>query len=309
MCLRSIKLLPLIAALFALYIIWGSTYFAIAIGVQSWPPLTMAGVRFTLAGTVLITLLLLSGHKLPSLRPLLNAALLGMLLLAVGNGLVTVAEYQHVPSGIAAVMVATVPLFSLCFSHFFGIKTRKLEWLGIAVGLAGIVLLNSGGNLSGNTSGAILILLGSVSWAFGSVYGSRIELPTGLMAGAIEMLTAGVVLLSAAGLSGERLTSMPDTAGLLALAYLILFGSIVAISAYMYLIRNVTPAIATSYAYVNPVVAVLLGTGFAGESLSPVEWLALGTIIFAVILVTLGKYLFPDKATTTAVINNTLSKS
>lgn len=293
MSLRSTRLISLIAALFALYIIWGSTYFAIAIGVQSWPPLLMAGVRFIIAGILLMSVLLLKGYKLPPLRPLLNAALIGVLLLAIGNGFVTVAEHQHVPSGIAAVMVATVPLFTLCFSRFFGIKTRKLEWLGIAIGLAGIVLLNSGGNLNGNPWGALLILLGSLSWAFGSVYGSRIELPKGLMAGAIEMLTAGIVLLVAAIITGEKLTTMPDTAGLLAVAYLVVFGSIIAISAYMYLIRNVSPAVATSYAYVNPVVAVLLGTGFGGESLSRIEWLALGVIIFAVVLVTLGKYLFP----------------
>lgn len=297
MQLRSARLLPLIAALFSLYIIWGSTYFAIAIGVQSWPPLLMAGVRFIGAGGFLMAVLLLKGLRLPPLRPLLNAVLIGILLLAIGNGLVTVAEHQHVPSGIAAVMVATVPLFTLCFSHCFGIKTRKLEWLGIAIGLVGIVLLNSGGNLSGNPSGALLILLGSMSWAFGSVYGSRIELPKGMMAGAIEMLTAGIFLLLASIFAGERLTAMPDTAGLLAVAYLSIFGSIIAISAYMYLIRNVTPAVATSYAYVNPVVAVLLGTGFGGENLSVIEWLALGVVIFAVVLVTLGKYLFPEKAT------------
>ncbi len=101
--------------------------------------------------------MLLRGHKLPPLRPLLNAALIGLLLLAVGNGMVTVAEHQNVPSGIAAVVVATVPLFTLCFSRLFGIKTRKLEWVGIAIGLAGIIMLNSGGNLSGNPWGAILI--------------------------------------------------------------------------------------------------------------------------------------------------------
>lgn len=205
----------------------------------------------------------------------------------------TLAEHQHVPSGIAAVMVATVPLFTLCFSRFFGIATRKLEWLGIAIGLAGIVLLNSGGNLNGNPWGALLILIGSMSWAFGSVYGSRIELPTGMMAGAVEMLAAGIVLMITSALSGEKLTQIPSWSGIFAVAYLAIFGSLIAINAYMYLIRNVTPAVATSYAYVNPVVAVLLGTGFAGESLSPVEWLALGIIIFAVILVTLGKYLFP----------------
>ncbi|NIF31238.1 drug/metabolite exporter YedA [Enterobacter sp. Cy-643] len=292
---RSGQLVPLIAALFALYIIWGSTYLALAIGVKSWPPFILAGTRFMLAGSLLMGILLLRGHKLPKLRPTLNAALIGVLLLAVGNGCVTVAEHQHVPSGIAAVMVATVPLFTLCFSRLFGIKTRKLEWLGIAIGLAGIVLLNSGGNLSGNPFGAVLILIGSLSWAFGSVYGSRIELPEGMMAGAVEMLAAGIVALSLAALTGERLTTMPDTSGWLALGYLALFGSMISISAYMYLIRNVSPAVATSYAYVNPVVAVLLGTTFAGESLSAIEWLALGIIIFAVVLVTLGKYLFPAK--------------
>ncbi|HEY3983635.1 drug/metabolite exporter YedA [Cedecea sp.] len=297
---RSGQLVPLIAALFALYIIWGSTYLALAIGVKTWPPFILAGTRFMLAGSLLMGILLIRGHKLPRLRPTLNAALIGVLLLAVGNGCVTVAEHQHVPSGIAAVMVATVPLFTLCFSRLFGIKTRKLEWLGIAIGLAGIVLLNSGGNLSGNPSGAILILMGSLSWAFGSVYGSRIELPEGMMAGAVEMLAAGIVALSLAALTGERLTTMPDTSGWLALGYLALFGSMISISAYMYLIRNVSPAVATSYAYVNPVVAVLLGTTFAGESLSSIEWLALGVIIFAVVLVTLGKYLFPAKPVITS---------
>ncbi len=150
------QLLPLIGALFALYIIWGSTYFAIAVGVASWPPLMMAGIRFLAAGVLLLGWLLATGHKLPARRPLLNAALIGVLLLAVGNGFVTLAEHQHVPSGIAAVMVATVPLFTLCFSRFFGIATRKLEWLGIAIGLAGIVMLNSGGNLNGNPWGALL---------------------------------------------------------------------------------------------------------------------------------------------------------
>ncbi|WP_159872151.1 MULTISPECIES: drug/metabolite exporter YedA [unclassified Raoultella] len=293
------QLLPLIGALFALYIIWGSTYFAIAVGVASWPPLMMAGIRFLSAGGLLIVYLLATGHRLPPRRPLLNAALIGILLLAVGNGFVTLAEHQHVPSGIAAVMVATVPLFTLCFSRFFGIATRKIEWLGIAIGLAGIILLNSGGNLSGNPWGALLILIGSMSWAFGSVYGSRIELPTGMMAGAIEMLAAGIVLMVASTLTGEKLTQMPSWSGIIAVAYLAIFGSLIAINAYMYLIRNVTPAVATSYAYVNPVVAVLLGTGFAGESLSLTEWTALGVIIFAVVLVTLGKYLFPARSEAT----------
>ncbi|CAM7673761.1 drug/metabolite exporter YedA [Lelliottia nimipressuralis] len=297
--MRFRQLLPLIGALFSLYIIWGSTYFVIRIGVESWPPLMMAGVRFLSAGVLLLTFLLLRGHKLPPLRPMLNAALIGLLLLAVGNGGVTVAEHQNVPSGIAAVVVATVPLFTLCFSRLFGIRTRKLEWMGIAIGLVGIVLLNSGGNLSGNPWGAVLILIGSLSWAFGSVLGSRVELPSGMMAGAIEMLAAGMALLFVSAVSGEKLTTMPTLSGFLAVGYLAIFGSIIAINSYMFLIRNVSPAVATSYAYVNPVVAVLLGTTFAGEVLSSVEWIALGVIIMAVVLVTLGKYLFPAKPTVT----------
>ena len=306
--MRFRQLLPLFGALFALYIIWGSTYFVIRIGVESWPPLMMAGVRFLAAGILLLAFLLLRGHKLPPLRPLLNAALIGLLLLAVGNGMVTVAEHQNVPSGIAAVVVAPVPLFTLCFSRLFGIKTRKLEWVGIAIGLAGIIMLNSGGNLSGNPWGAILILIGSISWAFGSVYGSRITLPVGMMAGAIEMLAAGVVLMIASMIAGEKLTALPSLSGFLAVGYLALFGSIIAINAYMYLIRNVSPALATSYAYVNPVVAVLLGTGLGGETLSKIEWLALGVIVFAVVLVTLGKYLFPAKPVVTPVIQDASSE-
>lgn len=306
--MRFRQLLPLFGALFALYIIWGSTYFVIRIGVESWPPLMMAGVRFLAAGILLLAFLLLRGHKLPPLRPLLNAALIGLLLLAVGNGMVTVAEHQNVPSGIAAVVVATVPLFTLCFSRLFGIKTRKLEWVGIAIGLAGIIMLNSGGNLSGNPWGAILILIGSISWAFGSVYGSHITLPVGMMAGAIEMLAAGVVLMIASMIAGEKLTALPSLSGFLAVGYLALFGSIIAINAYMYLIRNGSPALATSYAYVNPVVAVLLGTGLGGETLSKIEWLALGVIVFAVVLVTLGKYLFPAKPVVAPVIQDASSE-
>ena len=212
--MRFRQLLPLIGALFSLYIIWGSTYFVIRIGVESWPPLMMAGIRFLSAGVLLLAFLLLRGHKLPPLRPMLNAALIGLLLLAVGNWFVTIAEHQNVPSGIAAVVVATVPLFTLCFSRLFGIRTRKLEWLGIGIGLAGIILLNSGGNLSGNPWGAIIILIGSMSWAFGSVYGSRIELPTGMMAGAIEMLAAGIVLLIASMLTGGKADDHAGSVGL-----------------------------------------------------------------------------------------------
>lgn len=291
------SLLPLIAALFALYFIWGSTYFVIRVGVESWPPLMMAGLRFFVAGCILFTFLLLRGHKVPTLKQWMAAGAVGILLLSVGNGLVTVAEHMQVPSGIAAVMVATVPLFTLCFSRLWGMPNRRLEWTGVAIGLFGIVLLNTGSNLEGNPWGAALILLASLSWAFGSVWSSRLPLPAGLMAGAAEMIIAGVVLLVASRVTGEHMTATPSLSGFLALGYLVVFGSMIAISAYMFLLKTVRPAVATSYAYVNPIVAVLLGIGFAGESLSPVEWVALGVILCAVLLVTLGKFVFGRKKT------------
>lgn len=291
------SLLPLIAALFALYFIWGSTYFVIRVGVESWPPLMMAGLRFFVAGCILFTFLLLRGHKVPTLKQWMAAGAVGILLLSVGNGLVTVAEHMQVPSGIAAVMVATVPLFTLCFSRLWGMPNSRLEWTGVAIGLFGIVLLNTGSNLEGNPWGAALILLASLSWAFGSVWSSRLPLPAGLMAGAAEMIIAGVVLLIASRVTGEHLTATPSLHGFLALGYLVVFGSMIAISAYMFLLKTVRPAVATSYAYVNPIVAVLLGITFAGESLSPVEWVALGVILCAVLLVTLGKFVFGRKKT------------
>ncbi|WP_413737293.1 drug/metabolite exporter YedA [Sodalis sp. RH21] len=289
MQLRDSNGLKLVLALFTLYIIWGSTYFVIRIGVGSWPPLLMAGVRFFIAGVALFTILRLKGDALPSLRQAINAGMIGILLLAVGNGLVTVAEHMQVPSGITAVIVATVPLFAVCFGCIWGLRATRLEWFGIALGLIGIILLNTGGSLTGNPLGAFLVVVASVSWAFGSIWSSRLDLPKGMMIGAVEMIVAGAVLLIASWLNGERLDHIPDTAGLIAVGYLIVFGSIIAISAYMYLLAHARPALATSYAYVNPVVAVLLGMGFAGERLNPVEWLALGIIILAVVIVMVGK--------------------
>ncbi|PVZ87086.1 drug/metabolite exporter YedA [Serratia sp. S1B] len=293
---KNRHVLPLIGALFTLYIVWGSTYLAIRVGVEGWPPLMMAGIRFLVAGLLLFVFLLLRGYPIPTLKQWLAAAIIGILLLAVGNGLVTIAEHQQVPSGIAAVMVATVPLFTLGFSLFWGMRNSRLEWTGIALGLLGIILLNTGNNLVGNPMGALLILLASASWAFGSLLSAKVSLPAGPMAGAAEMLVAGVVLTIISQLSGEHLDKMPSFNAFMALGYLIVFGSMLAISAYMFLLKNVRPVVATSYAYVNPVVAVLLGVGFAGESLTTREWLALVIIVAAVLLVTLGKYLFPKPA-------------
>lgn len=282
--------LTLIAAFFALYFIWGSTYLVIRIGVESWPPMLMAGCRFVIAGTLLLAWALYRGALLPSGRQWLNAGAIGILLLSCGNGGVTVAEHWGVASGVAALGVATVPLFALVFARLFGQRNSLLEWSGIGLGLCGIVLLNLGSNLQGSPAGAALILFAAAAWAFGSVWSRRLDLPAGPMASAVEMLVGGAALLLGSQLSGEHLQQMPDVRGWLALGYLVVFGSIIAFSAYVYLLANVRPAAATSYAFVNPAVAVLLGVAFAGEHIGWPEALAMAVIIGAVVLISLPQW-------------------
>lgn len=282
--------LLLIGAFAALYLIWGSTYLAIRIGVESWPPLMLAGVRFLIAGVLFYAWLRWRGVPSPSAREWRAAGLIGTLLLVGGNGGVSVAEHLGVASGVAALAVATMPLFALLFGLFWGQRARLLEWAGILLGLLGIVLLNLGSNLQASPLGAALLVFAAASWAFGSVWSRYLPLPAGPMASAAQMLVAGAVLLVLSPLTGERLTQMPTLAGWAVLAYLVLFGSIVAFSAYLYLLKTVRPAAATSYAYVNPVVAVLLGIFFAGERIVAAEWLAMLVIVGGVVLIGLPQW-------------------
>ncbi|WP_425929710.1 drug/metabolite exporter YedA [Pseudomonas sp. NyZ201] len=275
----------LIGAFLALYLVWGSTYLAIRIGVESWPPMLMAGLRFIIAGGLMYGFLRWRGVPAPTWQQWKAAGAIGFLLLSCGNGGVTVAEHAGVASGVAALAVATVPLFTLLFGLFWGHRNTRLEWAGIFLGLVGIALLNLGSNLQASPMGAALILFAAASWAFGSVWSKSLPLPQGPMASAAEMLVGGVVLLAGSFFSGERLTHMPSASGWGALAYLVVFGSIIAFSAYMYLLKHVRPAAATSYAYVNPAVAVLLGILFAGEEIGAEECLAMAVIIGAVVLI------------------------
>lgn len=282
--------LPLVAAFFALYVVWGSTYLVIRLGVGHWPPLLMAGLRFLIAGTLLLGWLRWRGVPWPTLRQTLAAGVIGILLLGVGNGGVTLAEHWGVTSGIAALSIATVPLFTLLFGLLWGQRNSLLEWAGIALGLVGIALLNLGSTLSATPLGAAVILLAAAAWAFGSIWSRYLPLPQGAMASAVEMLVAGAVLLGASYWSGERLQHWPGLGGWLALGYLVVFGSLIAFSAYLYLLGRVRPAAATSYAYVNPVVAVLLGTLFVGERIGPAEMLAMLVIVGAVVLIGLPQW-------------------
>ncbi|MFT0868289.1 drug/metabolite exporter YedA [Pseudomonas sp. CAM1A] len=282
--------LMLVGAFLALYLVWGSTYLFIRIGVESWPPMLMAGVRFVIAGSLLYGFLRWRGVPAPTWPQWRAAGAIGFLLLSCGNGGVTLAEHAGVASGVAALAVATVPLFTLVFGLFFGHRNSRLEWAGIALGLVGIGMLNLGSNLQASPMGAALILFAAAAWAFGSVWSKSLPLPQGAMASAAEMLVGGAALLIGSAVSGERLTQMPTAAGWGALAYLVFFGSILAFSSYMYLLKHVRPAAATSYAYVNPAVAVLLGIVFAGEQIGAEECVAMAVIIGAVVLIGLPQW-------------------
>jgi drug/metabolite transporter (DMT)-like permease len=279
----------LLFCLFALYVVWGSTYLAIHWALEGgFPPFLMAGVRYTVAGIILYPVLRLRGYANPSVREWGAGALMGFLLLVVGNGSVVFAQ-QWLPSGLVAIVVGSVPLWASVFAGLLGQWPGRAERWGLAIGFCGLILLNLGSDLSGNLWAGFALLVGPVSWAFGSVFSRRLPLAAGLMSTATQMLTGGAMFLLVSTLKGEHLAALPPPRALLSVGYLIVFGSLVAFSAYGYLLRNARPALATSYAYVNPMVAVLLGTFLAGESLSTWGFLAMGAILGAVGLITRSK--------------------
>ncbi|SMB94473.1 drug/metabolite exporter YedA [Deinococcus hopiensis] len=277
------RLTPAVLVSLALvYVVWGSTYFGIKVAIESLPPLGMLGLRFLVAGAVLFAFLRLRGAAMPTLRQWSASAAVGLLLLGGGTGLVTLAE-RDASSSVAALVIAVSPLFAALFGRLWGERTSGREWLGIGVGLLGIALLNVG-ELHATPLAALLLILAPLCWTFGSQWSRRLPLPAGLMGSAAEMLAGGVILMGLSLTTGEHWKA-PTSASLWALAYLTVFGSLVAYSAYMYLVAHTRPALATSYAYVNPVVAVLLGVGFGGEHLSALGWGALGVILTGVVLV------------------------
>lgn len=268
----------------ALYLVWGSTYLANAVALATLAPFPLLAFRFLVAGSLLYGGLRLRGVPRPTRAEWLGAGLTGILLLNLGLGMVVYAQ-QWVASSLAAVIVATMPLWLALFARLFGARTRLGEVFGMLLGLAGVALLNGEQDLRTHP-GALLVFIGPVAWAFGSAYSRQLVQPKGLMASAVQMLIAGVVFVPLALLGGELLPRTPSLGSLLALAYLIFFGSIVAYSAYLYLLeQRVRPALATSYAYVNPVVAVVLGVGLAGETISMNGYLGMGVILAGVVLV------------------------
>ncbi|MBA4285847.1 MAG: drug/metabolite exporter YedA [Xanthomonadaceae bacterium] len=212
------------------------------------------------------------------------SAAVGFLLLNVGNGAVVYAQ-QSVGSALAATVVATMPLWASLFGGIWGQWPRKMQWIGLVVGFSGILLLNIGGDFAANPLSAALLVTASVSWAFGSVWSRRIDLPKGAMSTACQMLSAGLLFLAASWAKGESWQLVTTPKAMAALAYLALFGSVIAFSAYIYLVQTVTPQLATSYAYVNPVIALLFGVGLGGELFVASELAAMALVLFGVLLI------------------------
>lgn len=273
----------LVLSLLALYVIWGSTYLGMRIAMESMPPMLMAGPRFIVAGGLIFAYQRFRGAPSPTREQWIAAAKVGVLLLTIGNGAVAIAE-QSVSSGIAAVIVASMPIWAAIFGKFLGQPPGRREWMGLALGFTGVLILNLGGDLRLDKRG-LICLAAPIAWAFGSVYGKRLPLPTGAMSTAAQMICGGSAMIVVALVTGERLDGMPSARSLWAIAYLVVFGSLVAFSAYTWLLRNTRPALATSYAYVNPIVALLLGRFLYDEHVGLTAGLAAVVCISGVALI------------------------
>ena len=290
--------LRLVAAFAAIYLIWGSTYLAIRFAIESIPPFLMAGTRFLIAGGLLYAWTRLRGAPRPKRIHWREAAIIGGLMLLGGNGAVTWAE-QRIPSGLAALLIAAVPMWIVLLEALRPGGARPSVWtvVGLAMGLAGVALLIGPGNLGGGQHvdlvGALVILIGALAWAIGSLYSRQAQLPSVSLQGvALEMLAGGLLLVLAGGITGEvaRLdVGNVSPRSLMAMAYLIVFGSIIAFTAYVWLLRATTPARASTYAYVNPVVAVLLGWALANEPLTVQTLISAAVIVSAVAIITTAR--------------------
>jgi drug/metabolite transporter (DMT)-like permease len=286
--------LVIVAAFAAIYLIWGSTYFAIRVGLETLPPFLMAGTRFLVAGVALYGWLRLRGVPRPTDSQWWEAALTGTLMLACGVGGVTWAE-QQVPSGVAALLVTTVPMWMTLIDTLVLRQTAFSARLvfGLVLGTAGVVALvaPSRGEMAGiDPVGAAVILAGALAWSVGSLRSRRAELPKQpAMTVAIQMVTAGVVLLVVSSMFREwqqgfalSEVSLRSSA---ALAYLAVAGSMVTLCAYVWLLRTVAASAVATYAFVNPVVAVYLGWAFAGEAAGPRVLAATALIVTAVVII------------------------
>lgn len=271
----------LAACLLATYLIWGTTYLAIRFALQGMAPLFLMATRFLVAGGLLAAWLALHRAPWPTLRQWRNSAAIGILLLGGGMGGVATAE-QWIGSGATTVMVGATPLFAGVCAAWFGQRPRRLEWVAILIGSLGVVVLATGGEFRAHPWGSVAILFALGCWSFGSQWSRQLDLPEGAIAFAAEMLTGGLALLVASALVGESWHIAPAARPLAAWAYLVVFGSLIGYSAYMVLVRHCSAALASSYAYANPPVALLMAATLGGETIAPQTLMALPLILGAV---------------------------
>jgi drug/metabolite transporter (DMT)-like permease len=275
----------IVACLAATWVIWGSTYLAIKFALVSFPPFLQMGSRFLAAGVALaLWMRFVRGTPWPTRRQWRNATVVGALMLGGGMGGTAVAE-QTVASGLVVAFIAVVPLIIVLFNLAWGVRPGRLELLGIAVGLAGVLMLTRGHGFGASPSGLVAITIACVAWSAGSVLSQRATpLAPGAMGFASEMLCGGVVLMVLAAVAGERFTWPPRPLAAGAWAYLVVFGSLIAFNAYMLLLARASAGLASSYTFVNPVIAMALGVTLGGEVVSAFEWSAAGVVLVGVVL-------------------------
>ena len=284
--------------LLVLYVVWGSTYLAIRWGLETIPPFTMAGARYLVAGGVLLAWVKLRGAPRLTLRDLGPAFLTGGLLLLCGNGGVVWAE-QRIASGLAALLIAVEPLFIVLLQATLPQERRRPSaraLVGVVFGVAGVVLLVGPVRLGDervDLAGAAAVLFAAFAWALGSLLSRHFAPPASpLQATALQMLAGGLLLGCASGAAGEWARFSPASVSgrsIAAVAYLVVFGSLVAFTAYVWLLRVASPALVSTYAFVNPIVAVFLGWLLAREEVGPRTLVAAAVIVVAVVLITLAE--------------------
>lgn len=284
----------LILALGTVYLVWGGTYLGLDVALRVFPPLLLTGLRFAIAGVVLMAFGKARGDAIPTRREWLNAAVVGTGMLGVTYALGSMAQ-QYISSSLAAILYTTEPISIVVFSMFLGHKTTRFEWIAIGTATLGIALLNLDGQLNAQPMGVALLLLSSANWGAWSVFGKKIRQPAGMAGYGAQMLGASVSMFALAALAGEPIPKTVSGDGILALVFLAIFGVMFAQVAYTWLVKNTRPALASSYAYVNPIVAVGLGVVFAGDALTPITVLSLGIVLVGVMFMVVNPKKLMDK--------------
>jgi drug/metabolite transporter (DMT)-like permease len=286
-------------ALLTLYIVWGSTYLGIKVAIETIPPFFHAGIRFLVSGIILVTWQHTAGQQMPTRKQWVSTAIIGTLLLLGGNGLVAWAE-QVIPSGVAALIIGSVPMFLVVIEALRpnGIKPNWQAIVGLLIGFAGIFILVGPAEISGNTAklnpyGVVALFFACLFWSIGSIYSKSADLPkSSLMSSGAQMLMGSIGLFIISLVTGELNHWDPasiSTRSIYGLLYLILAGSLIGFASFGWLLQNAPISLVATYAYVNPVVAVLLGNWLAAEPLEPRIGLAAAIIIGSVIFINMTK--------------------